>query len=194
MNGLIDVKRSITVTLSFVREQIEDEKRRAPDEMARLAVGHSAAREAMQRLLPRLRGREEAIAELERRAALPGARQEALVAASLERLSAVTERFTAGLTEELVHGFAARLGKQTEQLFRWSGATLVGMRRLESDVAALRTRLEESIGRTYEHWAFVNGRKVMLAQPVRWMCTALTGEPPPRLVSEVDRLEKGRLK
>jgi hypothetical protein len=190
-SDISQIKRNITETLLYVRAQIEEEKSQSTATTGRLEADLAAARATLLRATPDLEGRPEALAELERRAASAQAGEEWIVAANLERLNVVTQRFTSALTEDLVRTFANRLRKETGRVYRWDDSTLVGIGGAASDVADLRARLEDRIGLTFEHRAVVNGRKVMLAQPVRWMCTGLTGQPVALLAEQIDRLERG---
>jgi hypothetical protein len=193
LDDIVSLKAMLGDTLRLIREETQRERQDSAEAVTRLQDRFVWARDAVLRHVPGLPGREAAMETLATLQQCSHAAELAVVAAHLERIQALSGRFSPAVSEEAILAFAHTAAADAYQghAYRWAQDTIVWLAGIPADIDRLRVSLEERLKQPHEYHGVANGRKVLFLLPIRWMCATLTEQPVTGLAEQIDRLSGG---
>ena len=193
LDDIVSLKAMLGETLRLIREETQRERQDSAEAVTRLQDRFVWARDAVLRNVPGLPGREAAMEAVETLRQCSHAAELAVVAAYLERIQALSGRFSPAVSEEAILAFAHTAAADAYHglVCRWAPDTIVWVTEIPVDLDRLRASLEERLRQPHEYHGVANGRKVLFLLPIRWMCATLTEQPVTGLAEQIDRLSGG---
>jgi hypothetical protein len=190
LDDIVAMRAHLTETTRFIRDEMTRERHETEQVTRTLQDKFGWARSTILKSMPAMAGREEALKALEAAYQDAEAPQLAVVAARLERVRNLSERFSPAVLEDMLLAFAQSAQKDAwhNNIYRWGPATLVWMAPFADGIDVLRAALEERLRAPYEYQTVANGRSVRLSLPIRFMCGVLLEQPAPVLIQQVDWL------
>ena len=190
MDDIVAMRARLVETTRFIRDEMNRERQESAQATRSLQDKFGWARSTILKGLPAMAAREDAVKALEVAYGDVQAPKLAVVAARLEHVRTLSERFSPAVWEDMLLAFAQSVQKEAFRgtVYRWAPATLVWMAVIGSGIDVLRAALEERLRVPFEYQTVANGRSVRLALPVRFMCGALLEQPVPAMIEQVDWL------
>jgi hypothetical protein len=193
LDDIVSLKATVGETLRLIREETRREREESTKAVAHFQDRFVWARETILRQAPGLPGREAALEAVEMLRQGANAMDLAVVAARLERIQALSGRFSPAVSEEAIVAFAHNEAAEAYQghVYRWAPDTILWVMNIPSDIERLRASLADRLREPHEYHGVANGRKVLFLLPIRWMCVTIAEHAVHGLAEQIDRLSGG---
>ncbi|MGD0616189.1 MAG: hypothetical protein ABSB67_00850 [Bryobacteraceae bacterium] len=193
LDDIVSLKATVGETLRLIRDETRREREESTKAVAQLQDRFVWARETILRQAPGLPGREAALEAVEMLRQGTNAMDLAVVAARLERIQALSGRFSPAVSEEAIVAFAHHEAAEAYQghVYRWAPDTVLWVVKIPTDIERLRASLADRLREPHEYHGVANGRKVLFLLPIRWMCLTITEHAINGLAEQIDRLSGG---
>jgi hypothetical protein len=193
LDDIVSLKATVGETLRLIRDETRREREESTKAVAQLQDRFVWARETILRQAPGLPGREAALEAVEMLRQGTNAMVLAVVAARLERIQALSGRFSPAVSEEAIVAFAHNEAAEAYQghVYRWAPDTILWVMEIPTDVERLRASLADRLREPHEYHGVANGRKVLFLLPICWMCVTIAEHAANELAEQIDRLSGG---
>jgi hypothetical protein len=194
MRDMPSLKASLAETVQFIETESANARETAARELGRFETEVASGRAFLGATPLELAGRPEGVTEIAEslKSLIPG---EALylLAYLCDRLSAVTQRYGPGVTDELIsHLIRERLKPVMPEntMYRWTPSSLVAVFSRPRDAEKLRSEVAKLNRTPLVHKMTLGGRTAVLTlSPSHLVAEGLSG-PPAALIEQVDRFTR----